>query len=217
VSGRITKLAASGRRAEMVAVYVDGERAGVLPAERAYALGIEVGVVLDRERRGQLDVALQAARAYAAAVRMLAARPRSTHELIRRLRAKQHPPAAAAEAVGRLASSGLLDDSAFAGHFARQRMAKGYSGRRIVADLQRRGVERRVAERAVERVEQDEVGSGASRAETLARRRIGQLSGLPDQVIVRRTVGYLARRGFASGAAVQIVRRLVGRNEETDD
>jgi regulatory protein len=108
--------------------------------------------------------------------------------------------------VGRLEDQGLLDDAAFAEHFARVRMARGHGRGRLLTDLLARGVDRRVAERAIDGVLAAEGVDELEAARELARKRIGQLGGHPREVVFRRVVAYLARRGFRG----REVRELVG-------
>jgi regulatory protein len=110
---------------------------------------------------------------------------------------------AVARAVGRLESEGILDDAKFARAFARSRARRGYGPARVLSDLSRKGVERRVAEVAVA----GEV-EGATPIEEIARKKAGQLKGLPPDVRRRRLAAYLLRRGFRI-AEVQVVLKKV--------
>jgi len=201
---RITALRPSRVPGHLI-VEVDGARVALLPIERVRALGLVRGRELDETARERLEAMAQAEDAYRAAVRLLAARPRAVQEVIRRLRQKKMPAQAVAEAVGRLEARGLLDDQEFARAFARGRVERGYGPARILADLAARGVERRVAELAVA-----ELGAGGetdrlAELDALARKRAGQMEGLPAAVRNRRLTGYLLRRGYATGDVLRVV------------
>jgi regulatory protein len=205
------------RTAGYILVEVDGARVALLPIERVRALGLVRGGELDEVARERLDAAAQAEDAYRAAVRLLAARPRSVQEVIRRLRQKKLPSRAVTEAVGRLEAKGLLDDEEFARSFARTRAERGYGAARIRADLAARGVERRVAEVAAA-----EVGAGSeverlARLEALARKRAAQLAGLAPEVRKRRLTRYLLRRGYAGREVLHVVEQLARDRSLTDD
>lgn len=206
---KITGLKRSKRAPETVLVHVDGARFASLPIEVVEALGLREGLELAGEEQKRFEEAVQREGAYQKALRLLAARPRASWELLQRLRAKGFNPSIAAEAVGRLEEAGLLDDVAFAQHYARSRSEKGHGPSRILSDLLSRGVSREVAERAIMEagVEEDDL---LARAEELARKRARQLGDLPERVKVRRIVGFLARRGHGGGAVVEMVRRVVG-------
>jgi regulatory protein len=115
-----------------------------------------------------------------------------------------------AEVVGRLEDQGLLDDAAFAEHFARVRMARGHGRGRLLTDLLARGVDRRTAERAVDAVLDAEGVDELEVARTLAMKRIGQLTGYPRDVVFRRVVGYLARRGYRGREVGDMVAEVLG-------
>jgi regulatory protein len=206
---KITALRAS-RLSGYVVVYVDGARFGLLPIERVRALGLVRGRELDEAAAGRLEAAARAEDAYRAAVRLLAARPRAVQEIVRRLRQKKMAPQAAAEAVGRLEAAGLLDDGEFARSFARSRAERGYGPMRILADLAARGVDRRVAEVAVGEVTAASESDRMAEIEALARKRAGQMAGLPADVRKRRVAGYLMRRGYPGPEIRRVLARLVG-------
>jgi regulatory protein len=205
------------RTAGYVIVEVDGARVALLPIERVRALGLVRGGELDEVARERLDAAAQAEDAYRAAVRLLAARPQSVQEIIRRLRQKKLPPRAVTEAVGRLEAKGLLDDEEFARSFARARAERGYGPARIRADLAARGVDRRVAEVAAAEVGAGNEAERVARLEALARKRAAQLAGLEPEVRKRRLTGYLLRRGYAGGQVLQVVDRLARDRSLTGD
>jgi regulatory protein len=201
------------RTAGYVIVEVDGARVALLPIERVRALGLVRGGELDEVARERLDAAAQAEDAYRAAVRLLAARPQSVQEIIRRLRQKKLPPRAVTEAVGRLEAKGLLDDEEFARSFARARAERGYGPARIRADLAARGVDRRVAEVAAAEVGAGNEAERVARLEALARKRAAQLAGLEPEVRKRRLTGYLLRRGYTGGEVLKVVDRLPSPDE----
>jgi regulatory protein len=123
--------------------------------------------------------------------------------VVSRLRRRGLRPDAVTAAVGRLEEAGLLDDAKFAESYARARVERGYGRSRIRSDLAGLGVDRRVAERAVEAVVLEDRGP---EIEALARKRAQVLRDLPEPVRLRRIVGFLARRGFGGAAALAAAR-----------
>ena len=192
----VTRLRPAPRRPGFVAVEVDGVRRGVLPAEVVRELGLEIGTPLDGDAAPAVLEALERQAAYDAAVRLLAARGRSTRELVARLRRKGLGPAAVTHAVGRLEAEGLVDDTAFAEQYARSRAARGWGPVAILADLRRRGVERRLAERTVGALEGSSDEDARAELRRLAARRVGTLTSLPRETARRRLLSFLGRRGF---------------------
>jgi regulatory protein len=204
----ITRLKPVSRPSGFVAIEVDGARFAVLPVERAAALRLEPGCEMSDALAREVESAGAAEDAYRAAVRLLAAHGRSVQEMVTRLRRRGLRPDAVAEAVGRLEGAGLMDDVGFAETFARIRTERGYGRVRILADLSARGVERRVAERAVDAATPPEADRRPA-IEALARKRAAQLTHVPAPVRLRRLVGFLGRRGFGGAEALAVAREVV--------
>jgi regulatory protein len=192
-----------------VIIEVNRARYASLPIEAVNPLGLSVGRELDApalERLGYLGDVEASARV---AIRLLAARPRSVNELLRRLKERGHNPSAAAEAVGRLETRGMLDDADFARHFVRIRTGRGLGRSRLLRDLLSKGVDRRVAERAIDEVLSAEGVDALRQARALANRRVAQLGDLPRERLQQRLLGYLARRGFQGMEVRELVRQVV--------
>jgi regulatory protein len=208
---QVTRVRPDPRASDCVIVDVDGARFAAVPVEAAKELGLAKGTELDEARRARLAYLGDVEGAKRVALRLLALRPRSVQEMLRKLRERGHNPSAVAEVVGRLEEQGLLDDAAFAEHFARVRSARGHGRGRLLSDLLARGVDRRVAERAIEGVLAAEGVDELEAARQLALKRIGQLKGQPREVVFRRVVAYLARRGYRGREAHEAVRALLTR------
>lgn len=206
---QVTGLKALGRRPGFVAVEVDGARFAVLPVEQVQALGLAPRRDLTEDDRRNLERAGALSEAHARALRLLAARGRSVREMVRRLRARGYPPDVVTDVVGRLEASGLLDDRSFAEAIARSRAERGYGPARIRADLTARGVERRVAERAVDAVVEGDEQTRLAAIDALVRKRAGQLRGVSPHACERRLRAYLARRGFTGADVLSVVRRVM--------
>jgi regulatory protein len=203
---QITGLKPIVRRPGFVAVEVDGVRSAVLPVERVQALSLGVGQELGEAQAAALESAGEAEKAHEAALRLLAARPRSVRGMRQRLWRKGFAPDAVSEAVGRLEAAGLLDDAEFARSYARARAQRGYGPARILAELARSGVERRVAEDAVGEAGSHDDQTRLEQVRALAAKRSAQLLHLPVETRVRRVAAYLARRGYRGGDVLRAVR-----------
>jgi regulatory protein len=202
---KVTKLRASARRPGFVTVFLDGNRVALLPVEDVRALGLAEGLMADERQREALHAAAERRTAYDAAVRLLAARGRSSQEIVTRLRRKGMAKDAIAHAVGRLEAEGLLEDSAFAREYARARASRGYGRVRILAELAARGVDRHVAELAVAEVGEDDEAERRARLLALAEKRAGQLETQERGVARRRLVQFLLRRGYPLGEVLDVV------------
>ncbi len=149
--------------------------------------------------------------AHTRALGLLAGRAFSVEELRRRLARHGHDAAEIDSEMERLVQVGLIDDHAFARQFARSRLASGGTApRRIRQELARRGVQRGIADAAVEDVLTDEAIDLTASIEQLARRRAGALAQLDPHVQRRRLYAYLARRGYDPDAVARAVVSVVG-------
>jgi regulatory protein len=110
--------------------------------------------------------------------------------------------------LARLDARGLLDDRRFAVEYAARHAAGGRGPARLVADLQRQGVDRTLADRAVGEALANE-GIDPERAlRAVAERRASQLAALAAPVRKRRLLAYLARRGYRAGEVKELVDTL---------
>lgn len=193
---RVTHLGPDKRIPGNVVILINDIRFASLPAEVAASFDLRTGTELSDEVYDRLARAASVEATYLVAVRMLAARPRAVNELLRRLRDRGHDPSVAAEVVGRLESNGLLDDAEYARHFAGVRLGRGHGPPRILTDLLSHGVERRLAERAIEEVVDREGFDPMEQARLLVEKRLAQLGDLPRERLQRRLLAFLARRGY---------------------
>ncbi len=202
----ITGITQDPRAPSHLIVEVDGARFASLPAEVVYDLDLVVGQPVEDARAEKLSTAADIEAAYRVAVRLLAARPRSEGEVLRRLRDRGHHGGAAAKAIDRLRGQGLLNDEEFARHFARVRSGKGHGATRLVADLRARGVDDKTAERAVTETLLIEGVDPLARARQLAEKRAAQLGdSLSETAKRRRLIAYLGRRGYRSYEVDEII------------
>jgi regulatory protein len=202
---RLTGLAPDPRRPGNRLVQVDRGRFASLPEEGVVGLPLEIGAELPPAVFARLRELADVEAAVRAAVRALARRAHARLDLRRRLTQRQHPPAAVDEALERLAAQGLVDDTAFARHFALVRTRRGRGPARVVTDLVSHGVDRRVAEEAMRLALAEEALDPADAARAVAERRAKQLQGLPGPIKKRRLLAFLKRRGFEE----QDVKKLV--------
>jgi regulatory protein len=150
---------------------------------------------------------LDARRARAVALDLLARKPWSRRDLTGRLRRRGAPPDVADAVVAELEARGYVDDRAFAAAWAESR-ARGRSlGRaRLREELRARGVARPLIEAAIARAFEDT--DELTRAQGAAVRRLVALRRrAPDQA-VRRLHDYLRRRGYPGDVVRQVLRTV---------
>ncbi|MDQ1604924.1 MAG: regulatory protein [Actinomycetota bacterium] len=143
-------------------------------------------------------------------LRKLTAAPRTRAQLADDLRRREVPDDVAERALDGFVEVGLIDDAAFARSWVTSRASsRGLSRSALRQELRRRGVADETVAAAVEQIaDEDEM----SAARALVHRRMRTSSagaGLPADVRMRRLSGLLARKGYSSGVALQVVREAL--------
>jgi regulatory protein len=134
---------------------------------------------------------------YEQALRLLEFRARTVVEMRRKLALKGAPATDIAEVIARLCDQKLLNDADFARQFARTRIVgAGASRYRIVQELRRKGIDKAIAEEAVERLEESEGINASATIHRVAGKKWKALAKLDDFTRRRRLYAFLARRGY---------------------
>lgn len=137
-------------------------------------------------------------------LRLLEARAWTRAELADALRRRRIPDDAAAAVLDRFTGVGLIDDAALAERVAAaQHGERGLARRAIAGKLRQRGLAEDVIGAAVSGID---AAAERERARALVQRRRVSLARLPVEAQIRRLVGLLARKGYPSGVAYQVVR-----------
>ena len=138
--------------------------------------------------------------------RMLALRPRTEREIRDRLKEASFPEDVIEDTVSRLYELRLLDDEAFALDWISERTAKkGLGPRVLVAELQRKGVDRSTAEAALATSGIEEADTATAQAERLVHKVIRYP--LRDQAAKLQQM--LLRRGFSWDAVEEAVKAVL--------
>lgn len=141
------------------------------------------------------------------ALRQLAMGPRSRHQLAEKMRDRGCQPRDIDHVLDRMATAGLVDDSAYAEIFVRSKRAgSGLATRALRHELRKKGVPQEIAEQAVADVAPDQE---RSRAQELVAARLARMHGLDRDVKMRRLAGLLARKGYPPALAFSVVRAAV--------
>jgi regulatory protein len=211
----ITRLEPLRPRGLRVRVHLDRGAPLDVALEALERTGLGIGDLLTPNRRQHLEETDRDVQVREAALGLLSHQARTRAELGRRLRAKGFRPARVTACLDRLEARGLLDDSAVASAFVRDRLRLRPRGRtRLAAELRSKGVSADLADRVVNAV-LDEEGATESQLATrvaqawLKRQGASVVSALtsgertPGALRARRRLhGYLARRGFGGAALV---------------
>ena len=152
---------------------------------------IAEGLTADEELLRALDRAERRVNAHEAALRLLASRPRSEHEIRTRLAMRGIDPGVIEDEVERLRMAGLLDDEKFAQAWVEDRKRVSPRGRRMLKyELLGRGIAPESADEATQDVDDRET------AFELARGRARRAPRGSYELFFAKVGGFLRRRGF---------------------
>lgn len=168
--------------------------------------GFEGGQLFDRQHEDQLAPIRKRA------LGLLDQRARSRHELRERLIKAEFAPQLVDEVLASLASAKLVDDSAFATEWVRQRAtARGKSARALEMELRDKGI---AAEIRADALAQISAADEAAQARAVAEKKARSVRDVPADRTeydkeLRRVVGALARRGYGAELSMPIAREAL--------
>jgi regulatory protein len=145
-------------------------------------------------------------------LRQLAVRPRTRAELAKALVKRGISDEVTAEVLDRYDEVGIIDDAAFARAWVSSRHhGRGLARRALASELRRHGVDADTAGEALDDIDPE---TEAATARALVDRKLRTTTGAPD-VVFRRLVGMLARKGYPPGIAIGAVKdALAARSAE---
>jgi regulatory protein len=198
-----------GRRVELL---FDVDVTLTVGAALAEERGLTAGLALTQQQLAELQEEDERRTAFQAAMRLLAYRPRSEHELTSRLRAKSLTRQAIDHALNRLRDLGYVNDDAFARSYAdTQQNARPRAGWVLARELRAKGVAPDMASVAVESFEDEDLAYQA------ATRRSRQLQDLDKQTYRERLGAILTRRGFSYDVAGKTIERCWAEDQAERD
>ncbi len=203
----ITKIERQKRAHHRVSVYLDGEFAFGLNDEAAYRHSLKKGMEMSVQLRELLEESAGRADARLTAERFLATRMRTEKEIRDKLASKEIRPDIIDETVDALKRSRLVDDRLFADMFVSDRLRFRPRGRALLRrELRVKGVPGDIAAAAIDVAlsEEDE----NSLTLEMARSYVKRHPGLDRDVLRRRLVSWLQRRGFPSNIVYAALRKV---------
>lgn len=205
----VTALVRQTHSPDRVSVFLDGTFAFGVTLEAAAHL--YSGQTLDEAEIAALCAQAAADKAYQAALRSLAGRPRSRSELERRLAAQGHGDEAVAEALARLEQQAYVDDGAFAAFWVENRSRfRPRSAAAVAYELRQKGVDNETIRSAVAEVDDAESAWAA------LERPLARWQGLDRHTLEKKIFDYLARRGFGLDIARRSARRAWEEQQNRD-
>ena len=150
------KLSIKEGKGNKIHIYVDEEYRATVDSDYWYSEKYRNYKEINEEELTELFDAVSFRRAYNKGLDLLSRRPHGTKELIKKLCEKGHEKESAEKACDRLLELGLLNDEEFARLLAKELYErKGYGIKRINQELIFRGIDREIAENAVESLDID--------------------------------------------------------------
>ena len=128
------------------------------------------------------------------AFRFLEVRPRSTKEIVDKLRSKGCTDSIVEQTITFLQNQKFLDDERFARDWVEYRLKQSYGTNRIILELKQKGIGRQMIENALSLRMQDYFEEQT--VAQLAQKRAGRYKSLEPVKRKKRIFDYLARRGF---------------------
>lgn len=212
-TGTVTRLTVQKNNPDRVSVFLDGAFAFGVHQNLVLKYGLHEGRVLTVEEQEAIQEEDRVNKAKARALDYLAHKPRTVAEVRRKLQEKAYEAPVIDTVVAQLHDRGYLDDEEYAEEYVRSRFsAKGYGPVRIEQELRKRGLDRHLAETAVEDffAEVDELAAAREHAEkgwTRIRRE--------DDPRRRRDklYRYLTRRGYTYDTVRQLIDEMETRRK----
>lgn len=196
---RITALTAQKRNPNRLNVYLDGDFA--FGVERIVAAWLSVGDEIDPEKVQALLEKDELEKAYLRALRFLSVRIRSVHEVSIRLKEAGFSPDTIENTVLRLQSAGLLSDSEFSRSWVENRCTfRPRAKRALVLELRQKGIVDQEIQSAVSNLDETKL------AQQAAEKAASRFAKLPFDEFRKKMFGYLSRRGFSYGIAIETIR-----------
>jgi regulatory protein len=185
---KITSIKQQVKRSDRYSVFVDNEYAFSLSESGLIESKLASGQELDAAELKRLKQIAGVDKAYGAALRYVAIRPRSEWELATYLARKEVDKPAAEQVMQRLRDLRLLDDFDFARAWvSNRRLLKSTSKRRLRLELQQKHVVSAAIDQALA---EDETDERQTLRDIIQKKR----SRYPDE---RKLMQYLARQGFS--------------------
>ena len=142
------------RKGTQCAVYIEGEYTMMLDAEIVFNKGLRSGIEVNRDEIFELQHQCDLRRTRERALYLLGYKSHTRKELFDKL-TKTSNEELAAEVTERMEELGLINDADYAERYSRQLAnSKGYGVVRIKQELNKKGIDRELAEEALEQLAQ---------------------------------------------------------------
>jgi regulatory protein len=156
----------------------------------------------------------QSKQALVTCLRLLAASPKSSQELRRKLEDKGYPESVVEGSISRLREQGVLDDTVYAKDLISRLILGRSAGRHKIAfELKRHGISKKISDEMLEAVSTEDE---TERALEQARLKWGGWSLLDPQKRKKRLYDFLIRKGYDFQIAQDVLQKL-SKDASADD
>jgi len=146
------------------------------------------------------------------ALNQLSMSPKTRYQLEQALAKKGTPEDIAKIVIDRLAELGYVDDLAYTQMFIRSKTKTKHLAKRALAyELNKRGVSKEIIDHALVDISIDDEWE---LARALVAKKIRSMNGLSREVITRRLMGTLARKGYSGVIAGTVIREALENQSE---
>jgi len=210
--GTITDLQVQENNRDRVSVFVDGKFAFGVHQDVIVKHRLQIGQTLSPKKRQTVLNDEETVQAKQTALDYLAYKPRTETEVRRKLRESDTPPPVVEDVIARMYDLGYLDDEEYAEDYAHNRFSnKGYGPIRIRRELVKRGVDRGLADRAV-----DDLFAEVDPSEPARKHAEKYWPRIADEDDPRRQKrklhDYLRRRGFSADTIYPLLDEFIGQS-----
>ena len=205
LGGEITRLAVQKNDSDRVSVFLDGSFAFGVHQDLVLKHQLATGRTISPDEHQALVEEDEVMRAKARALDYLAHKARTEEEVRRKLRQKDYARDVIDQVMAYLRDRGYLDDKAYAHEYVRRRFShKGYGPVRLQMELKKRGIDRHLAETAVDDLFEDKDQFPAARAQ--AEKKWPRIAREDDPRKRRdKLYRHLKRRGFTYDVIQQVI------------
>ncbi|GAB2722461.1 RecX family transcriptional regulator [Paenibacillus thermoaerophilus] len=209
MSRTITSIEVQKRAKRRYNIYLDGEFAFSVHEDVLVSHRLSKGDRITDDRLEALLEAEERQLAWNSALSWLGRRIRSRKEMRDYLTRKGYAAGLIEETIERLGEHGYLDDAAFAGQWARNRLEfQGRGSRWIREELRQKGIEPELVSASLDQLED---GSEADSAYRLAVKKWRMLRNEEERVRRHKLKSYLLRRGYPGRIVQEAVAKVAGR------
>ncbi|MED4601733.1 RecX family transcriptional regulator [Paenibacillus validus] len=215
LGGFITKVERQARAQQRYNVFIDDKLAFSVHEDIMIKYRLLKGAQVESAEMERILAAEERHKAYLSAVRLLASRLRSEHEMRSRLKEKEFQPDVIEDVISRLRTEGYLNDALFAEQMAKQRSQSQKKGRHwIKQELKQKGVPKEHIETALAGVDAE---TEREAAYALVSRRYKREWEEDPSKARRKIASFLQRRGYTLTVVQQVLGKMPQRSMDDDD